>query len=148
MRGDGTLYRRSGSRMWWCKYYCSGMPVFESTRTTDETKAAKYLKDRLIEVGADRLGISSFVSPKLRKVTVSDLLDNLKDNLTKRRKFSPQVKSKITRVRAAFGWMTARSVTDTKVLEYIGLRQFGVPEGKFPLSKMEAAMQKFDTIGD
>jgi integrase len=148
MRGDGIIYRRQESSIWWCKYYCNGRPVFESTGTCDKTKAGKYLKDRIIEVGADRLGIKTFIPQKARKITVSDLLDNLEENLTIRHKLSPQVKSKMKPLKAVFGWMLARSVTDEMILEYIGIRQQGVPEGKFPLSKMEYALREFNSISD
>jgi integrase len=148
MRGDGIIYRRQESSIWWCKYYCNGRPVFESTGTRDKTKAAKFLKDRIIEVGANRLGLKTFIPPKARKITVLDLLDNLEDNLTIRHKFSPQVRSKMKPLKAAFGWMLARSVTDDMILEYISIRQQGVPEGKFPLSKMEYALREYNSISD
>jgi integrase len=44
--------------------------------------------------------------------------------------------------------MLARSVTDEMILEYIGIRQQGVPEGKSPLSKMESALREFNSISD
>jgi len=59
-----------------------------------------------------------------------------------------QVKSKIGRLKLAFGWMWARSVTDAMILEYIGIRQLGVPEGKVPLSRMEAALRELGIVSD
>ena len=52
-RGDGRIFTRTGSALLWCAYYLRGKEYRESTGTADPDKAAKFLKRRLKEVGAD-----------------------------------------------------------------------------------------------
>jgi hypothetical protein len=41
----GSLYRHG--QIWWAKYYRNGRPIRESTRTTRETEAKRFLKLRV-----------------------------------------------------------------------------------------------------
>lgn len=43
MRGDGRIFKRSGSSFYWCAYYLRGKQYRESTGETDEVKAQKFL---------------------------------------------------------------------------------------------------------
>ena len=47
-RGTGRLYLRGN--VWWIQFYSHGRQVRESAGTTDERKAAKFLRHRLAEV--------------------------------------------------------------------------------------------------
>lgn len=46
-RGDGTLYRQSGSRFWWMQYWRGGKRHRESTKTESRREAEKTLKAKL-----------------------------------------------------------------------------------------------------
>ena len=48
----GSLYKQSGSRVWWVKYCVHGRPVRESTGTADEQGAKRCLKTREGQVAA------------------------------------------------------------------------------------------------
>lgn len=71
MRGEGRIYKQKGSSFFWCAYYLRGKQYRESTGTTDEDKAAKYLKRRLKEVGADQIGLKQFIGPQAERIKIS-----------------------------------------------------------------------------
>jgi hypothetical protein len=71
MRGDGRVYRRPGTRVFWCKYHIRGRPIRESTGATIEKEARKYLRRRMRLVGADLEGIRRFVGPKGEKLKIA-----------------------------------------------------------------------------
>ena len=48
-RGEGSVYTRPRSSFLWIKYFKSGQPIRESTRTADSRKAACLLRQRLAE---------------------------------------------------------------------------------------------------
>jgi hypothetical protein len=58
----GSLFKRGN--IWWVKYYASGRPIRESTGTTKETEARRFVKEREGRVAmgqpllrrADRIG--------------------------------------------------------------------------------------------
>jgi hypothetical protein len=83
-RGQGSLYKpsyrdkktgeRKVSAVWWMKYYVNGLPVRESTDTTNDRDANARLNDKLgkAERGEAVLGA--------KHVTLDRLVDLLKDN--------------------------------------------------------------------
>jgi hypothetical protein len=79
-RGDGRIFTRKGSSHLWCAYYLRGKEYRESTETADPDKAAKFLKHRLKEVGADQVGKASFVGPQQERMKVCKLLDALEED--------------------------------------------------------------------
>jgi integrase len=66
-RGEGSIYSKPHSPFLWIKYYKAGKPIRESTRTGDSVKAARFLRQRLAEVGSDPAD-----SPR-----IEDLVDDL-----------------------------------------------------------------------
>jgi hypothetical protein len=46
-RGDGRIFRRKDTALFWCAYCLRGKEYRESTGTADPDKAAKFLKRRL-----------------------------------------------------------------------------------------------------
>lgn len=88
MRGDGRIYLRGN--VYWCCYYLRGMQHRESTESTDEKTAGKFLKARLREVGADLLGARVFTTPKASKITIAELCEALKADFKLRGKSSAQ----------------------------------------------------------
>ena len=103
MRGDGRLYKQSGSHNFMCCYYLRGKQYRQSTGESDEKAARKFLRDRLKEVGADQIGAKKFTTPKMRRVTVHDLLEDLKAHFELEGQLSPQNKSHIARADKDFG---------------------------------------------
>jgi len=150
MRGNGRVYRRPGTRVFWCKYHIRGRPIRESTGATIEKEARKYLRRRMRLVGADLEGIRRFVGPKGEKLKVSELLDSLEKDYVIRHKFSPQARSKMKPLRAAFGNYRAWDITDDLVVEYIRVRQQGVNGTSNPgdLSAIELALHCFKPVSD
>jgi integrase len=71
MRGDGTIYLRG--KIFWVSYYWQGKPYRESAKTTDATKAKKFLRRRVKAVGT-----SAFIEPKNQRFTTDDMLAKLK----------------------------------------------------------------------
>jgi len=118
-RGDGRIFTRKGSAYLWCAYYLRGKEYRESTGTVDPGKAAKFLKHRLKEVGADQIGKAPFVGPQQERMKVSKLLDALEEDYKLRGKDSPQFKSRLRRMRSYFGAWRAMEVTAEAVDRYI-----------------------------
>jgi integrase len=128
-RGTGRIYERQGSMFLWCSYYLRGKEFRESTGETDETKARRFLKRRMDEVGADRTGAKPFVGPQQERTKVSELLDALEVDMRLRGKESPQVRSQMKRIRGYFGAWRAVEVTADAVDRYIEkLREAGLKD--------------------
>jgi hypothetical protein len=106
----------------WCSYYLREKEFRESTGETDPVKAAKFLKRRLKEVGADQLGIQKFTTPKVAKTTIHELIEALKADYELRGKASPQNLSVLKRVDTDFGAYRAVDLTAEKVDKYIEQR--------------------------
>lgn len=118
-RGDGRIFARKGTTSLWCQYNLRGKQYRESTGTADPEKAAKYLKRRLKEVGADQIGAKAFVGPQQERITVAELLDSLESDYKLRGKDSPQFQCHIKHVRAYFGTWRALEVTAEAVDRFI-----------------------------
>ncbi|HSQ50546.1 MAG TPA: hypothetical protein VLL94_04685, partial [Nitrospiraceae bacterium] len=67
----GMLYKRG--EVFWIKYYSSGKPIRESTRTTKQKEAERILKDR-----DGRVAMGAPILPKVHKTTVCEMLADLK----------------------------------------------------------------------
>jgi integrase len=133
MRGDGRIFKRSGSEFYWCAYYLRGKQYRETTKETDPEKAAKFLKRRLREVGADQIGAKPFVGPQQERIKISCgimaeeqrkpdcdcLCCALERDFKLREKASPQNLSNIKRVRLDFAGQRAASFTAEQVDKYI-----------------------------
>ncbi len=125
-RGDGRIYKRNASSLWWCAYYLRGKQYRQSTGETDEGKAQKFLNRKLKEVHADQIGARPFVGPKQERITVSELLDALQSDYTLRGKDSRQFKTHLKPIRQHFGDWRALEVTAEAVDLFIsGLLESG-----------------------
>jgi hypothetical protein len=71
VRGDGRVYQRKGSAIWWCAYYQRGKEIRESTGETSEKKALKFLQKRVREVENDRDGIKTFTGPRAERIKIA-----------------------------------------------------------------------------
>jgi integrase len=124
-RGNGRIFERKGSALYWCAYYLRGKEFRESTGTADPDQAAKFLKRRIKEIGADQIGVSTFVGPQQERMKVSSLLDALEEDYKLRGKDSPQFKAHLKQIRRQFDSWRAVEVTAEAVDKYIsaGLEQ-------------------------
>lgn len=126
-RGEGRIFPRKGTSFLWCAYFLRGKEFRESTRETDEKKALKFLKNRMDEVGADKIGARAFIGPQQQRVTVNDILDDLETEYKlggkKRipREVNPQMKSHLRRIREYFGTMRAMNVHQQHIQAFISL---------------------------
>jgi len=119
MRGDGRIYKRRGSNHWWIAYNHQGKELRESSKSTEYRDAQKLLKRRLREIGADHLGLQSFLGPSQDRITVGDLLAHLEHDYRIRNKYSPSIKSHLQRARDAFGHYRAILLTPKHVDTFI-----------------------------
>jgi hypothetical protein len=145
MRGEGRIFERKGSAALWCAYYLRGKEYPESTRTADSDKAAKYLRRRLREIGADEIGAKQFIepqserirvscgmmSPEQRKANCDCLCCTLERDFRLRDKGSPQNLSNLKRVREDFAMQRAACLTAEQIDRYIERR---IAEGSAPSS--------------
>jgi integrase len=123
MRGMGSLYRRGN--VWWIAYYVNGVLKRESSKSTKETVARKLLRQRIGEVTSD-----TFIEPKERRTTVSDLLDTLESDYQLRGgRAYKQFRSHLNPIRERFGHLRAMNVTAVKIDHYVKRR---LAEGKKP----------------
>ena len=134
MRGDGRIYQRAGSSLFWCAYYLRGKQYRESTGETDEKKAQKFLSRKLKEVHADEIGARPFVGPRQQRITVTELLDALAADYKLRGVDSPQFRSHLKAIRDHFGDWRAVNVSAESVDKFITARLEGTAElkGKSP----------------
>jgi integrase len=129
MRGQGGIYRQKESQFWWMRYSLRGQQYRESTKVlfvedgpgaeASRREAEKVLRRRLQEVGADLIGARQFISPKSEKILVSEILDDLIDDLKVRDKYSAPTSSHIKAVRAEFGDRSAVTLTDSDLRKYV-----------------------------
>ncbi len=60
------FYKRG--EVFWIKYYSSGRPIRESTGTTKQKEAERFLKDR-----EGRVAMGAPILPKVQRTTVGDI---------------------------------------------------------------------------
>ena len=118
-RGSGRIFKQKDSRFLACAYYVRGKEIRQSTGETDPAKARQFLKNKLNEVGADKIGARRFISPSQENVKVADLLDALEADCRLRGIFSPQVQSKLKFLREHFRGWRALEVTGASVDRFI-----------------------------
>jgi integrase len=135
-RGSGRIFQRKGSAFLWCAYYLRGKEYRQSTEETDPSKAEKFLKRKLKEVGADQIGAKTFISPQQERITVNQILDELVAEYKQggrrgiARDVSPEMKSQLNRLREFFGAMRAMAVHKSHVYAFIEtLREEGKKNG-------------------
>ncbi len=124
MRGNGRIFARKGSSSLWIAYYLRGKEYRESTGNADPKEAAKFLRRRLREVGADQIGARTFGGPQQERVTVTEILERLTVTYKRGRRglpreVSPQMRSHLNRVEEYFGAMRAMQVHDEHVHGFI-----------------------------
>ena len=132
MRGQGRIFKRPDSRYLWCAYSHDGACYRESTRETDEAKARRYLRQRLRQCGADKLGLKKFVSPQAEQVRMSELFDALRMDMKLRglRSYAA-AGNHADHAAAAFGHYRVRDITPALVDRWVE-NQLAVEAGPSP----------------
>lgn len=126
MRGQGRIFRRRNSPFWWIGYYARGREHRESARTVDPKKAERFLRHRLREVGADKLGARPFISPTQERVRTNELIDDFEAQAKLRGLAAlGKVRSHLRPVREYFKGWRAVHVTATAVDAYAERRVAG-----------------------
>jgi integrase len=149
MKASRHVFKQKGSKNWFIRYWRRGKKHVETSGTPDHKKAKAFYKQRMIEVGADKLGLSKFIEPKIQKTCVDELLDYLKVDYEIRGRWNPRVNAHIESLKngslkgnekdgkgslknkerdgKGIGDICASALTDEDVYRYIKNRQ---AEGK------------------
>jgi hypothetical protein len=117
MKSNGRTFQRGKTQ--WIAYYLDGKEFRESAESEDPKDAEKLLKTRLKEVGADQLGLATFTTPQVKKLTIHDLLESLKADFELRKILSDQNKSGIKFADDNFGHVKAAAFNPAHVDAYI-----------------------------
>jgi integrase len=124
MRGDGRVFKRKGSEVFWIAYYHRGKEIRESSGTTDPEKARRFLRHRLREIGADQLGLRRFVGPAQDRVTFDVMAeDYLKDYEINRRRSRFAAEARVAHLKGFFGEWRAVAITTDAIRRYVAQRQ-------------------------
>src|SRR5688572_10032477 len=120
-RSEGPkLYRRKDSPHFWIVYRVHGKLHRESTNSSDEKEANRFLKGRMDQLGADRMGLRKFVGHEAEKIKVGQLLDMLKADFQIReiRSLRPTL-NLLEQTRIAFGDYKAKEITQDLVNAWV-----------------------------
>ena len=138
MRGDGRVFRRTGSPYWWGAYYdgksveqrevCLGRTREKLKATAENEEAArKYVRKLVDAVRAEKLGAPAFLGPDIRRLSVDAILDKLEAHyklggkLGIPREVGPQMKSHLKRLRTFFRNKRASAVDQEEVQKFVSL---------------------------
>ncbi len=114
---SGKRYRQS--KVWWAKYRAGGRVVTESTGTTNEREARRFLARRM---GAAAEGRP--IAPRVDKVRVRELAEHLvNDYKANKRPSLPRLEDSFRHILPFFGECRAVGVTPADVSAYIARRQ-------------------------
>src|SRR5713226_2107350 len=70
--GTGYYFKKPHSRFWWIGYHRNGKFYRESTGTTDERAARRFLQHRIAEAASE-----NFITPQTARVKVEELPEDL-----------------------------------------------------------------------
>ncbi len=111
--GMGGVYLRN--KIWWIHYSVNGRPKYESSKSTDESKARKLLKKRLRESGHEDAGRTT--------VYVDELLDGLLDDYRKQGQSIEWATMVVEKhLRPVFQYLKAQSIGSDHIKGYINAR--------------------------
>ena len=119
-RGTGMIYQPSNSKFLWLKYYDNGVCHRESTRTADNQKAEKMLRQRLGQIES-----GTFTGPQIEKTRISDLGEDylLDYEVSGKRAYVWAERRWRKYLSPHFGQMRARQLTTNHINEYVRHRQ-------------------------
>lgn len=119
-KGEGCIYQRPDSPVYWMKYSRNGKTYRESTKTDNPDKAEKQLKKRLAEIMT-----GTFIGPQTERVRVSELAtDFLRDYRINGRKSIEDAETRWNaHLKPFFGCVRAVDVTSSLIARYVDARQ-------------------------
>jgi integrase len=123
--GQGSLLKTDASANWFACFYVPGpngkrVERRVTTGTPDEKKARAFLKAKIDEVGANRLGLVALTPAAAQKVTVAELLDAWEEDIKLRKPKSAQSAIYHSRAgRAKFGAWKAMEITSETVDKWV-----------------------------
>jgi integrase len=121
-RGDGMLYRRPGTALWWFAIAdgkSKGGMLRESTGQTDKKLAQKVLDAKRDQIAAARGGYTTLPGPEDKKTTVHMLLAALLQDFELRKVRSlNSIKSYVGHVERAFGAWKVIDLTEGAIKHY------------------------------
>lgn len=114
-REFGHIFKRKGSRFLWVRYRVDGKTYAESTHSTSERDAAKYLSRKQAE-----LGLGVFVSPDVRRTTFEDLVRLIEDDYVMNgRRSTERLAASVKHLRAAFAGNRAVNISADRLSGYV-----------------------------
>ncbi len=123
MRGTGRTFKRPNTAAVWIAYCHNGREIRESSHSADPKVAEKLLKQRLAEIGADRMGARAFVGPAGERVTFEDLAAAyLEDYQVRGLRSRDTAASRVAHLRRTFGLDRAVDITSTRLRHYQAAR--------------------------
>jgi integrase len=113
----GMIYKRG--EVFWIKYYSAGKPIRESTGTTKQKEAERFLKDR-----EGRVAIGAPALPKLERLRFAEAADGLIEHyrVTGSRQLK-DVHGKLKPVRAFFDHYRLVGIDQRSITTYMNERQ-------------------------
>jgi integrase len=113
----GMIYKRG--EVYWIKYYNNGRPIRESTGTSKQKEAERFLKDR-----EGRVAMGAPMLPKVQKTTVDTLLTDLKAHYeTTGQRTLREAETRLTPLRQFFTGRRANAIGGDTLTTYIQQRQ-------------------------
>jgi integrase len=119
-KGEGSIYQRPDSPVYWMKYSRNGKTFRESTKCADPDKAEKKLKKRLAEIIT-----GTFVGPQTERVRVSELAEDFlrEYRINERKTVDDAERRWETHLKPFLGYMRAVDVTSSVLARYVDERQ-------------------------
>ena len=119
-RGTGSIYKPTGSRFWWIKYYRASKVYRESSHSTTRIRAERMLAKRLGQIST---GI--FAGPQVERILVDELADDIMRDYKVRGLRSLDATERRWRLhlKPFFGGMRAADITTAHINQYIEKRQ-------------------------
>jgi integrase len=113
----GMIYKRG--EVFWIKYYCAARPIRESTGTSKQKEAERFLKDR-----EGRVARGAPALPRLERIRFEAAADALTEHyrVTGARQLK-DVQSKLKPVRAFFEHYRLVGITHASITAYMSQRQ-------------------------
>jgi integrase len=114
------MFKRAGSNFWWIQYHRNGKCYRESSHTSKESQARRFLQRRLAEAASDL-----FITPQTAKIRVSELAEDfLRDQKICERKAAHDAKTRWDlHLKPSFGHLRALMVGTDLLSRYIVQRQ-------------------------
>jgi integrase len=119
-RGSGSLFKRKSSLYWWVQYHRNGKTYRESSQTTKESEALRFLRKKLADAASE-----FFIAPQTARIKVSELAEDFdRDQKIRERKAAADANTRWKlHLKPFFGHLRAVQVGTDLLSRYIVERQ-------------------------